>query len=127
MSDNYNDDDLDFEFEDEDFRDDGLIKFEELKGICERHIENGNDPYTEDEFRQIVQWAEETIMNNSILGLVLDGTLDVIFDPDQIKQLGEDGLLFALSPDAKKEIENREDILPPGGFVNLDFGEKEEE
>ena len=138
MSENYNDDDFDFEFEDDGFiidpetgeqiKDDGLLKFEEMRGICERHIANGHDPYNEEEFEKIVKWAEETIMNNSILGLVLDGTLDVIFDEEKLNELGEDGLLFSLSPEAKKELENSDhQVDATGGFLNLDFGEKEEE
>lgn len=139
----FEDDDFEFEFDEEtgepidpdtgepmtDDMDLGLVKFGELKGICERHIENGNKPYNEDEFNQIVNWFEETRMNQSMLNMVLEGTLDIVFDEDKLEEIGEEGLLFTLSKEAKEKMEKSErEIeveLENPGFLDLNFGEDE--
>jgi hypothetical protein len=107
----------------------GMIKFGELKGICERHIENGRPAFSEDEFNQIVRWFEETRMNQSMLTMVLEGTLDIVFDEDKLDDIEEDGLLFTLSNKAKAQLdeenESKDIDLTNGGFLDLDF-EKED-
>ena len=111
----------------------GLIKFGELKGICERHIENGNEPFNEDEFNQIVRWFEETRMNQSMLTMVLEGTLDIVFDEEKLDEIEEEGLLFTLSKDARAKLDKEKldiglDIdLTTGGFLDLNFDDEEKE
>ena len=51
--------------------DDGIVSFEEFKGIAERHIEEGHAPYTDDQFLDIMTWAEETRFNETLLNLLI--------------------------------------------------------
>ena len=135
MSDEFNEDhnnedeDLGFEVDPETgepFDDDlGLVTFTELKSICEQHIKNGNDPYNEDEFGMIVEWVEETRMNETMLKMVLDGMLDVIFNPDAPNEDGE--ILFTLSSEAKNRLEEAQGDQPNIiKFMNLNFDEEKE-
>jgi len=102
-----------FDFDPEIDGEEAIIKYEEVEGICKRHIEEGHDPYTEDQFHKIYQWMEETRFNDVILQMVLDGKLDIVFDEEKLEELDdENGLLFALTQQAKDEVE-RMGIKPP--------------
>jgi len=135
MSDNYDDGfdfDEDFDPEEEDL---GLLKFSELRDICEQHIENGNPAYNEEEFLKIVRWLEETKINNILLGLILDGKIDIIFDPEKIAEANvdeKDGLLFTMSNSARAEMEElglfqEDEEEETSSFFNLKFDDKEED
>jgi len=86
-----------------------LVGFDEIAGVCQRHIEEGNIPYTEEQALKIMKWMEETKLNTILLNLLLDGKIDVIYDEEKIKKyesIGDFGLLFGLTE--KGRIEARE-------------------
>lgn len=84
------------------------IKYEDLLGILERHIGDGNDPYTEDQVLKIIRWIEETSVNSLLLDMILDGEIDIIFDEEIAtkKDLGDNDLLFTLSKKRVSEMKS---------------------
>jgi len=97
----------------EDNEDLEFVTFEELKGIAERHIENGHDKYTDVEFEEIIKWVQDVRLNEILLNLVMEGELDLSYDIDR----PDDGILFS-GKSVDKEIKKSNTIL------NLDFGEE---
>ncbi len=85
------------EFDPEIDYEESMIKYEEVEGICKRHIEEGNGPYSEDEFTMLYKWMEESRFNEVILNMVLEGKLDVVIKDDE--------LAFALTKSAQAEVE----------------------
>lgn len=125
------------EFEtNEEFDSEGLFSYEELENICINHIKNSDEEYTEDQANKIIQWIEETRMNETLLKLVLEGKLDVVFDPDKLAECGSDenGLLFTMTKWTKDNTEgdliemfNLEDPDTRPGFFDLEFGDLDDD
>jgi len=117
-----------------------MISFLEMTRICQWHIDNDNEPYTEDEFERIIAWVQETRLNETLLGLLLKGKIDVIFDEEKLKEshkaaglsdedydgLGED-LLFTMTKWTRDELEMSDDPTESvdreklSGLMDVDF------
>lgn len=123
MRDEYNFDDG------EDF---GLINSSEIESVVENHLLNEQPPYTEEELTKVVMWMEETRMNGILLNLILEGKIDVTFNPEKLAEAmmdDRDGLLFTMTKRARDEMENSDDVpdYDPKPFFDLKFGDKNED
>ena len=107
----------------EEFEKFGFFESSEIEEICTNHIENEKDPYTEEQVLHIIKWIEETRLQETLLDMVLDGMLDIVFTEE-----GEENeILFTSSEWIKKELGLEDE--PEGtliqNFLNIEFGEKE--
>ncbi len=105
----------------------GFITYDEIEGICKRHMESGNDPYDEDEFMDIITWIRNTKVSISLLELVLKGDLDVCFKGDVgiDSDNPEDRLSFKLTEQGREKAKMIQDMVGKSktdNIINLDFG-----
>lgn len=116
----------DDEFDDDLFGAMGFFTVDEIADICNRHVEEGHEPYTKEEFDRITKWIEETSINQLLLKMVLDGGIDIVFDQEKLKKMeekGECGLCFTLTKSKSAEMNMMEipitDDMPK--FIDLNL------
>jgi hypothetical protein len=106
----------------DDTEDLGLFNFEEIAGICKRHIGSTGRAYDEDQLVQVVRWIEGVRIGEILLKMVLDGDVDVVFNENSNEvmfALGEAGIK-RLNGLASMDHLNKEDRVSLKSMINFD-------
>lgn len=90
-----------------------LFDMEDLAEIVGNHERNTGIGYTDDEMVEIATWLNRIEMSNVLVGMVLDGFLDI--NVDMTMKDNDDRIKFSLTEEGKKHskegVDNIKKIL----------------
>lgn len=82
-----------------------FLTFGDVKNICQSHIDNdeNGEPYTVEEFEEIIRWIIHSMIAATRVILVLKGDLDIAYSDNEDL---EDRMLFKLTKQGVDRVES---------------------